>query len=213
MVYDRTLQILGREPLLPNGTREMLNVYLRFDPFKQLKRAKQAYVDAELSWYLSMECNIKGHPRIEDNPIWQNCAAPNGSVNSNYGWCVFSGENWYQYTKAVEALQRDSWSRQSCCVYIRPDIQYTHNDQIHAHHDFICTFCTHHFIRDCKLEYIVYMRSNDVEYGLPYDLAWHQYVYKKMLDDLGVYEPGLIHWHASSLHKYEKQSNAGASCA
>jgi thymidylate synthase len=110
-------------------------------------------------------------------------------------------------------------------VYIRPEIQKIHNDGVHAKRDFICTFCTHHFIRDKKLEYIVYMRSNDIEFGTPYDLAWHQYVYKNMFNDLiaaGQYAEvpelkylsiGKIHWHASSLHKYERESKAGASLA
>ena len=218
--------MLKEQPLLPNGTREILDpATILFDPFVQLKRAKQGYVDAELEWYRSMDLNIKGHPKIEDNPIWQGCATPSGRVNSNYGWCVFSQENYDQYKKAVDSLLSDIWTRQSCCIYVRPQIQYDHNDGVNAKHDFICTFCTHHFIRENKLEYIVYMRSNDIEFGLPYDLAWHQYVYKNMYNDLivaGEYSDrpeykhlgiGSIHWHATSLHKYERESKAGASLA
>jgi thymidylate synthase len=100
---------------------------------------------------------------------------------------------------------------------VRPEIQKIHNDGIHAKRDFICTFCTHHFIRNDRLEYIVYMRSNDIEFGLPYDLAWHQYVYQNMLNDIVLHYPevkaGRIYWHASSLHLYERESKAGGSLA
>jgi thymidylate synthase len=225
-IYERILEEISNRPLLKNGTRELLcpNV-IEFNPFVRLTRAKQSYVDAELAWYLSMERNIKAQPVIARNPIWQNCAAPDGSVNSNYGWCVFSEENSHQYNNAVQSLLKDPFSRQSVCVYIRPEIQTIHDDGIHAKHDFICTFCTHHFIRDNRLEYIVYMRSNDIEYGLPYDLAWHQYVFKNMWNDLTVagelsdkpeykyLAPGSIWWHASSLHKYERNMSTGSSLA
>jgi len=224
-LYEEMLKEVEARPLLSNGTREILNAYICFDPFQQLNRAKQSYVDAELAWYKSMERNIKAHPIIEKNPIWQGCAAPDGSVNSNYGWCIFSQENYAQYNCAVNSLLKDPCTRQSVCTYIRPEIQMYHDDGVHANHDFICTFCTHHFIREGKLEYIVYMRSNDIEFGTPYDLAWHQYVFKNMWNDLVVageridnpifkfLSPGKIHWYASSLHKYEKRSNAGASLA
>jgi thymidylate synthase len=224
-LYNSVLKSIEAQPMLGNGTQEILNFYAPFDPLQQLSRAKQGYVDAELHWYKSMERNIKNYPKIGDNPIWQRCATEDGNVNSNYGWCVFSPENGNQYNKAVQALLKDSWSRQSTCIYIRPEMHDICQDGIHARYDFICTFCTHHFIRDNKLEYIVYMRSNDIEFGLPYDLAWHQYLYKNMLNDIivaGDYSDnsvfknlgvGKIHWHASTLHKYEKISKAGASLA
>lgn len=225
-IYRLLVERVRAQPLLKNGTRELLcPQVIKFDPLEQLSRAKQSYVDAELSWYLSMERNIKAQPVIARNPIWQNCAAPDGSVNSNYGWCVFSEENSHQYNNAVQSLLKDPFSRQSVCVYIRPEIQTIHDDGIHAKHDFICTFCTHHFIRDNRLEYIVYMRSNDIEYGLPYDLAWHQHVFKNMLNDLvtagetcdvSKYKNlafGSIWWHASSLHMYERNMSTAGSLA
>ena len=57
----------------------------------------------------------------------------------------FLKKNNNQYKHAIQSLLNDSLSRQSVCVYIRPEIQTIHDDGIHAKHDFICTFCTHHF--------------------------------------------------------------------
>ena len=93
-IYERILEEISNRPLLKNGTRELLcpNV-IEFNPFVQLTRAKQSYVDAELAWYKSMERKYKSTTSYaKEFPIWQNCAAPDGSVNSNYGWCVFSEE-------------------------------------------------------------------------------------------------------------------------
>ncbi len=207
-IYADLIARIKSQPLLDNGTRELRNVSIDFDPYQVLKRAKLGYKTAELTWYLSEDLCIFGHDKIEDNIIWQKCAAPNGMVNSNYGWCVFSKENGEQYKHAVTAFIRDKSSRQSCCVYTRPSIQVEHCDGVHANHDFICTYATQHMIRDDRLEYTVMMRSNDADTGLPYDLAWHQFVYHMMLQDLAEHydvKVGVIHWYAVSLHLYERK--------
>jgi thymidylate synthase len=208
--YNSILEELESCHLIGNGTRELINFSCTFDPRQQLDRAKQSYVDAELSWYLSMQRNITGWPKIGENPIWKKCATAEGSVNSNYGWCVFSEENGSQYDKAIDALLKDQWSRQSIIIYTRPEMHDICRDGVNANYDFICTNTSQHFIRNGRLEYIVNMRSNDVEYGLPYDLAWHQFVYNRMLTKLqstySLIDYGLIHWNVASLHKYEKRS-------
>lgn len=204
--YKALLHALKQQPLLPNGTRELMDMAANFNPRQVLRRAYRRYADAEMAWYMSKDLCIVGHPGIEDAPIWKACATSNGMVNSNYGWCILSDDNHLQYQHAVDALVKDRWTRQSCCIYTRPSMQLQHNNGLHARRDFICTFATQHMIRDGRLEYIVLMRSNDVETGLPYDLAWHQYIYEKMFVELRAHyeiEYGLIHWHASSLHLYE----------
>lgn len=216
-LYSGIVDALEKQPLLQNGTREILNFYAPFNPNQRLSRCKESYLKAEIDWYRTHDLCIRGHDKIDGNKIWDAIATEDGYVNSNYGWCIFDEENHKQYKHAVDALLKDPHTRQSCCIYTRPSIQKEWNDGIHADHDFICTFATHHFIRNNKLEYIVYMRSNDVEFGLPYDLAWHQYVYKNMYNDLVIagelsetptykyLDVGSIHWHASSLHKYENR--------
>jgi thymidylate synthase len=82
------------------------------------------------------------------------------------------------------------------------------NDNIHAKHDFTCTFETIHHIRDYKLIYTVNQRSGDSVFGIPSDLFFHQYVYKKMLADLRTQyqnlDVGHINYHVASLHVYER---------
>jgi thymidylate synthase len=75
-----------------------------------------------------------------------------------------------QYDYALNQLVSHPEGRQSVIYYGRPEIQWEWNDDKHAHHDFICTFCTQQFIRNGKLEYVVNMRSNDCITGTPNDL-------------------------------------------
>jgi thymidylate synthase len=84
--------------------------------------------------------------------------------------------------------------------------------------DFICTDAVHVFLRygrsRCRcpeLHYVVYMRSNDAVFGYKNDLAWHEFVVAKLVNDLkisrpnlGNLEPQLIQWNAASLHVYRR---------
>jgi len=223
---------------LVNGTAEILNANLVFEAqdtklyLGEARKPQLKYIENETNWYLSQDRCIKGHPGIEDNPIWSKICSDDGRVNSNYGWCVFSpenGNNWgaerypngpenlgpakigkSQYKYALEQLCDKPEGRQSVIYYGRPQMQWEWNDNVNAKSDFTCTFCTQHFIRKNKLEYIVTMRSNDVIRGLHCgDLPWHGYVYNQLLSDIKMFsnrdpEIGSIYWNAGSLHVYER---------
>lgn len=205
--------------ILVNGTSEIINAHLEFDPndymvyLGESRKAQYKYVENESSWYDSMDRCIKGHPGIETNPIWSRICTDNGIVNSNYGWCVFSPENGdgvkSQYDFALQQLLDNPNGRQSVIYYSRPAMQWEWNDNVNAKSDFTCTFCTQHFIRDNTLFYIVNMRSNDIIRGLHCgDLPHHGKVYNRMYEDLKHTYPdlqkGKIYWNAGSLHIYER---------
>jgi len=212
--YDCLIEKLKCEKILENNTRELVDWSEEFDPLVELSVCKEKYLTNERLWYESQSLNINTNEVIADNEVWKKCATKDGYINSNYGWILYSEDNYNQYTNAVKSLLQDKLTRQSVCVYTRPSIQIEHNDGIHANKDMICTFATQHLIRDNRLEYFVYMRSNDARFGLPYDLAWHQHVYRHMYNDLTTYvhthtlEPlrlGKIHWHATSIHLYVEE--------
>ena len=80
-------------------------------------------------------------------------------------------------------------------------------------HDFMCTYATQVFLNDIdddkyKLDYIVFMRSNDAIFGYNSDFLWHKHVQSKMADELKRYDKdvvaGDIIWNAASLHVYER---------
>jgi thymidylate synthase len=202
-----------------NSYVEIKDATFDFDPYEpfisinQDFKTPRIYLTRELEWYKSMDLSIIGHPGIEENPTWNNCCTKDDKkeVNSNYGWCVFSKENGYQYQNALNTLTRDITSRNAVIIYTRPNI---HTD-MHRNgmHDMICTVFSQFFIRNNRLEMSHFMRSNDIKFGLICsDLAWNCFVYQNMYEDLlKIYpglKPGKIHWVSTSLHLYSRHYDA-----
>ena len=138
--------------------------------------------------------------------IWINVSDKDGFINSNYGWCIFSEENKNQFDNVVKTLKADKLSRQAVMIYTRPNM---HNDSIKdGRKDFMCTNNVTCLIRDNKLFYHVYMRSNDAIFGYKNDKYWHDYVYDKLYNELKITYPELLQtniiWSVTSLHIYDR---------
>jgi thymidylate synthase len=179
---------------------------------KCIRATPKMYVEHEHAWYESQDLSINGHEGIQDNPIWTSVCSkePNREVNSNYGWCIFSKENGYQYFYAKKQLLNDINTRQSCMIYMRPSMQWEWEQG--GKHDFTCTWNTRLFIRDNKLLYIVNMRSNCAINGFYSDLPWHCSVYNKMYNEIKEekypdLQIGEIIWNADSFHVYDRHFN------
>lgn len=179
-----------------NPTQPLLDFGVRKTPKK--------YAEAEVKWYLSQDLSVKEIGK--DAQIWLQVADKNGNVNSNYGWCIYSPENGYQYDFAVKQLQDDPESRRSCMIYNRPTMQTDYNKD--GMNDFMCTFATQHFIRNKELIYVVMMRSQDAIYGFFNDFYWHCFVYDNMYSQLQKkyinLQVGKMIWIANSFHVYER---------
>ena len=157
------------------------------------------YAKKEIAWYLSKSRNVND---IHNTPkIWSNIAAKDGTINSNYGWCIFSDENYTQYFNVLQTLQKNRNSRQGCMIYNRPSMHIDSN--VDGMQDFMCTNAVNYYIRDNKLHCVVQMRSNDVVYGYKNDRYWQMYVLERLAQDLQV-EVGKIMWQVGSLHIYPR---------
>lgn len=172
------------------------------------KQCDRNYIKEELKWYLSTKPNINSNERIAKTKIWKTVAAEDGSVNSNYGYRILSKENGSQLKNAINALKKNKFSKQSVMYYAFPQIHDYKNDGIHAKSDMICTTHVQCLIRDNRLTYYVYMRSNDAFYGFQNDYSWHRYIHTHMYNKLKKVYPeleyGPIVWHAASFHVYER---------
>ena len=157
------------------------------------------YVEAELNWYDS--ASNKSDFISNFASMWSQIDDHRGFVNSNYGHLVFSPQNCYQYDNARHALQQDLYSRRAFMVYCPNHIHYTGGN------DYVCTMYVAFMYRNGALNAYVSMRSSDLRYGLVgADLAWHVSVLSKLANDLCL-PVGLVHWHAVSLHLYERHFN------
>lgn len=158
------------------------------------------YIQRELEWYSSMSLNVNDIPGITPK-IWQDVSDDLGYINSNYGYLIFSDNNYNQFENVVEELRKSPNSRRAIMIYTRPNIWYDYNRN--GMSDFICTNAVQYFIRNNKLIAHVSMRSNDVVFGYNNDYAWQKHVCDSLCERLEVKLDKII-WNVGSLHVYER---------
>jgi thymidylate synthase len=158
------------------------------------------YVHREIAWYESQSLNVNDIPGKVPQ-IWQDVSTPDGEINSNYGWCIFSEENGYQYKNVFEELRESPNSRRAVMIYNRPSMHADYNRG--GMSDFMCTNVVQYLVRDGNLIALVYMRSNDVVFGYKNDYAWQDHVFTMLAEDLHL-PKGYMIWSVGSLHAYER---------
>jgi len=161
------------------------------------------YIKKEIDWYQSQSLNIKDIYGPERRPpeAWEYAASPDGSINSNYGYLIWSKENGYQYDNVLKELKKYPDGRRAMMVYNRPEIWSEYD--LFGMSDFICTNAVAYYIRNAKVNCCVQMRSNDVVFGYKNDYAWQQFVLHELAKDLFL-EPGKMIWQVQNLHVYER---------
>lgn len=196
-------------------TLEIQNAHFEVDKPWIVREPNYDYYKREEKWYYSQSLNVNDIP--EGAPkMWQACATPDGFINSNYGWCIFSKENGYQYENCKQHLIEDPHTREAIMIYNRPSMQQEYNKG--GMHDFMCCQNVQYFINEYDehndiLDCIVNFRSNDAVFGFNNDALWADHVLEKLANDLRQrwrekYNKNLaighIYWNAGSLHIYER---------
>ena len=194
---------------------ELIAPRMELDPKQPLlyfngRRTPEKYVQAELEWYMSQDLSVEIIG--EKAKIWKDISSAHNEVNSNYGWCIYSKDNYRQFQNCLEELYKNPESRRAIMIYQRPSMHYDYCRD--GMNDFICTNCVQCFIRNNELIYVVNMRSNDAIFGFFNDFAWHCHVYEDLLNKLkwNGY-PNIkstnrsIIWLANSFHIYERHFN------
>jgi thymidylate synthase len=181
-------------------TIEIMNASFLADDEALFGTVNEDYIKRELDWYLSTSRYVSDIP--EPIPeIWKRVASRHGKINSNYGWCIYSRENDYQFLNCVHELKKNPDSRRAIMIYTRPSMQWEYNSD--GMSDFICTNTVQYMIRNGKVHAIVQMRSNDAIFGYKNDYAWQKFVLDRVSHDVGV-PAGDIYWNVASLHVYER---------
>lgn len=184
---------------------ELINVQFVVSDDVLIRKPNQEYIERELKWYQSMSLSVNDIPG-EVPKIWKEISSNNGYINSNYGWCIFSKDNFTQYYNVLSKLEFDKNTRQATMIYTRPSMHYDaiKDDMT----DFMCTNYTHHFIRNNELIYIIYQRSCDAVFGYNNDVAWHKFVQNKLYEDLLHKYPdlklGQMFYNIGTLHVYPR---------
>lgn len=105
----------------------------------------------------------------------------------------------------VDLLLRDRYSRQAVCSIWSPGIP-------RGSKDVPCTVALHFFVSDGRLSLAVYMRSNDLNWGTPYDVPAFCAIQMHVAHRLGL-TVGSYHHHCGSLHYYEEDPEANGRAA
>lgn len=198
-------------------TIEIQNVQFEVDKPWIVREPNKEYFQRELKWYQTESLNVNDIPDGAPK-MWKSCATPDGYINSNYGWMIWSKDNCEQYKHCLQKLIEDPHTREACMIYNRPSMQEEYNKN--GMHDFCCTYAVQCFLNEDNseryhLKYIVYMRSNDAVFGFDNDALWHMHVQERLARDLfsniptltGIAGPIIcdpIIWNAGSLHVYER---------
>jgi len=175
---------------------ELTNMQKSIVSLKSRKMSK-TYLKNELKWYLSGSLKID---KIKEySSFWQNLTDSNGTINSNYGNIAFiqkqNGKSQFEW--CVDSIKKDKNTRQAIINYNQPMHKYNNNK------DFVCTIAQHFMVRDGKLDTTVFMRSNDLIYGLTYDAPWFCLLSKKIAQKTNL-KLGTYRHYAASLHVYER---------
>lgn len=186
---------------------EIVGAHFLADQETIFGKVDQDYIVREINWYNSTNLNISG---LGDNPPkeWIKSADSQGFVNSNYGWAIYTTQNYSQFGHVLTELSKHRDSRRAVMIYTRPSMWYDYKKD--GMNDFMCTNDVQYLIRDNQIIAIVNMRSNDAVYGYKNDLAWQQKVLGELCAILNTYpsvDPvteGPIIWNAGSLHVYER---------
>ena len=161
------------------------------------------YLAGELCFYLSGSEDLKFISHY--SKFWEKVSDDGKTINSNYGARLFydrlsDGRTQFEYCR--DALLTDPDSRKAVAFIYYPA---AHSK---LSRDNPCTQYIQFFIRDEALMLITNMRSNDVWFGLSYDLPFFCVVQEMMLRVLQKKYSGIglgpyIH-NAGSLHLYER---------
>ena len=223
MIYNRVKDIrkefirLRKEKLIkrnksfmPDSTYEIMNASFIADEPTIFGTLDEGYAKKELDWYNTCDTNINSL----EGPIpemWKEAADPLGNINSNYGWCLFSPANYDQFNNAIIELRTNKNSRRSCMIYMRPTMYG--DAYVGGMNDFMCMYAVQLLISDNKLNYLVFMRSNDAICGYKNDYFWHSYVFdlavKHLADAKDEYSDGPLthgnmYWNVGTLHIYPR---------
>ena len=165
-----------------------------------IRKPNYEYIERELEWYKSQSLYVDDIPGGTP-AIWNQVASDLGEINSNYGYLIWSDENYSQYQNVLEELTANPNSRRAVMIYNRPSMHKDYKRD--GMSDFICTYANTFLIRDGKLISHYLMRSNDAVFGYDNDIHWAMHVQKRLAEDLNV-ECGDIIWTATNLHVYER---------
>lgn len=196
-------QLLSQKEMIGN-TKELNNccIIIHNPTTKDLcfgkRKPSLKYLNAELNWYWSGDNSCEEIGKYAS--MWLKLTDDGKTSNSAYGYILFKKYGFNQLEQIIELLKKDKNSRRAVLNISDPTLNRITTK------DMQCTMSIQFLVRNNKLQETVYMRSNDIYFGFPYDyvffLSLGEYIAKELNLKLGLYTH-----HATSLHMYERDFN------
>lgn len=198
-IYKHICSTILTEGNQVRGTKELTNYSFELTNLDNniinVRDISKAYLCAELTWYMLARNDV-----AFINPfagMWGRISDDGVTSYSAYGDIVFKRHGFNQVDKIIELLAIDPYSRRAVINFNVP------NANVIETKDEICTIALQFYFRNGKLNATGVMRSNDIWYGLPYDVAFFTELQKYIAHRLNVV-PGTYTHHVISLHCYER---------
>jgi thymidylate synthase len=191
------------------GVKEKSNVFLILNnPLSNLYKNESRspslkYLSAEILWYFSQSNELKFISQF--SKFWNKISNDGQTSESAYGNLIFSEPCSLMMTEwlwALQSLQADKNSRQAIMRFNKPRHSFIGN------RDFVCTLNGIFSIRNNKLDFNIIMRSQDMWFGIIYDIPFFTLLQQQMLNHLSPWYPdlqlGSYTHYIINAHIYEK---------
>lgn len=200
-VDDAYYDLCGKLLLAPHvgNTYELLNVKIQIadltNPIVSIRDISIPYLFGELLWY------FRGNNRLafisKFSSFWNHLSDDGHTCNSAYGYIIFRKYGFDQLRKIIDLLRHDPTSRRAVININVP------NEKVIETKDEPCTISIQFILRDNKVHCTVYMRSNDIWFGFPYDVAFFTELQRIVALNLSA-EMGTYTHMVGSLHLYDR---------
>lgn len=181
------------------NTRELLNVKLQLNDITNnivsIRNISPSYLFGELIWYFTGRNDTAFISKFAK--FWEGISDDGKTANSAYGYLIQKAFGFDQVQKVIDILKADPNSRRAKININTP------RENVDTTKDEPCTMFLQFMIRNGKLNCTAVMRSNDIWFGLPYDVAFFTELQKCIADYLGVGYGTYTHY-ACSLHLYDR---------
>ncbi|UTH75680.1 thymidylate synthase [Chromobacterium sp. IIBBL 290-4] len=148
----------------------------------------------ELLWYLAGEDQLEFIEYYIEK--YSQFAEENLVIHGAYGPRIFRGPQ-NQFDIVRNKLKSHDGTRKAVIQI------FDAKDLLRSYKDVPCTCCLQFFVRNSKLDLIVFMRSSDAFMGLPHDIFAFTMIQEVMARSIGC-DIGTYRHMAGSLHLYDK---------
>lgn len=181
------------------NTKELLNVSFELsnidNAFVTVRDTSVEYVLGELLWYGASDNSVEFISAY--GKMWERLSDDGVTNNSAYGYIATKKFGFDQVDQVIKQLKKDPNSRRAKININVPNVNSIMTN------DEPCTLTIQFVIRDGKLNCTAMMRSNDVWFGLPYDVMFFTTLQKLIARSLNI-DVGTYFHFVTSMHMYDR---------